>query len=124
MISFNHKGDFKSFDSLVDSASKKRYLGILSRYGQEGVSALSGATPVDTGKTAGEWTYEVNTTRDGFKIEWKNGNVVDGIPVAILIQYGHASKNGGFVSGIDFINPAIRPLFKKIADKVWEEVVR
>lgn len=91
-------------------------------YAREGVSALVSATPIDTGITSESWGYEIKRTRSGFSIIWTNSNVVDGVPIAILIQYGHGTRSGSFVEGRDFINPAIRPIFDKIAENLWKEV--
>lgn len=94
----------------------------LDAYGQAGVTLLSAATPIDTGLTAYSWNYRIVNTRRGPSIEWFNTNQVDGTPVAILIQYGHGTKNGGYVVGRDFINPAMQPLFDRIAYDVWKKV--
>lgn len=100
-------------------------MGELDKYGRRGVAALSSATPRDTGKTAESWVYEIIREKDSVRIEFSNTNVIaDGTPVAILLQYGHATKHGGYVQGIDYINPAIQPIFKQIADDAWREVTR
>lgn len=94
----------------------------LDAFGRQGVEALANSTPVDTGLTSNSWEYEIKKSNGKYSIIWSNTNTETGVPVAILIQYGHATKNGGWVEGRDFINPAIRPLFDKIADQVWERV--
>lgn len=117
-------GDFsKSFRYLkkLQSAMKNRSF---DKYGQEGVRALQAATPVDTGKTAASWTYEVTQKNGVIKISWKNSNIQNGVPIAIILQYGHATKNGGWVQGKDYINPALRPIFEKMAQEAWREVTR
>lgn len=103
--------------------SKRDYLKILHRFGREGVTALSQATPYDTGLTSQSWDYEVTTTRDSYVITWTNSNVVNGVPIAIILRYGHGTGTGGYVQGRDYINPAIRPIFDKFADEAWKEVV-
>ena len=115
-------GDFsKSFRYLkkLQSAMKNRSF---DKYGQEGVRALQAATPVDTGKTAASWTYEVTQKNGVITISWKNSNIQNGVPIAIILQYGHATKNGGWVRGRDYINPALRPVFEKMAQEAWREV--
>lgn len=96
----------------------------LQRYGQMGVNALSSATPIDTGETAGSWAYQIQRGRGRTTIIWTNSNVNDGAQIAILLQYGHGTGTGGYVQGYDYINPAIRPIFDQIATNVWEKVTR
>lgn len=96
----------------------------LDNYGKQGVDALAAATPIESGLTAQSWRYEVVKRKRGYSLVWRNTNVVSGVPVAILIQYGHATGTGGWVEGIDYINPVILPLFEKIADEIWKEVKR
>lgn len=96
---------------------------VLDRYAQAGVLALQSATPVESGETAYSWDYKITQKGSTFKITWTNSHVVDGIPIAILIQYGHATRNGGYVEGKDYINPALKPIFDKIAEEAWKEVV-
>lgn len=122
MVVFKHHGDFSKTTRFLKGASKINYRGILERYGEEGVRALSAATPVDSGLTASSWGYEVKITKTSYSIAWTNSNVVDGVPIAIILQYGHGTRNGGYVQGRDYINPAIRPIFDKIANSVWQEV--
>lgn len=122
MITISSKGDFKNTDKFLKTMSQGDIFDSLNMYGQEGVTALSRATPKDSGLTAGSWTYEVLKTRGTYSIIWSNTHVVDGRPIAILLQYGHATGNGGYVSGRDYINPALRPVFDRIAKEVWREV--
>lgn len=124
MISFRQKGDFSKLTAYLNKAKKGVDAKILDRYGQEGVKALSSATPKDTGETARSWRYEIIHTKSGARIQWMNSNIQNGVPIAVILQYGHATKNGGWVQGIDYINPAIRPVFEKIADEAWREVTR
>lgn len=122
MISFHHRGSLRKTETFLKKVSRDDIYSSLERYAKEGVDALSASTPSDTGKTASSWDYEIKKDKTGITIYWTNSNLVDGIPVAILIQYGHGTGTGGYVQGIDFINPALRPIFEKIAENVWREV--
>lgn len=124
MIEVKASGDFRNTEAFLASMKQGEVFSVLERYGQAGVDALSQATPVNTGLTATSWTYEVVRKNGIYQIVWHNTNVESGIPVAVLIQYGHATGTGGWVEGEDYINPAIQPLFDKIADDVWERVRR
>lgn len=122
MIRISHSGNFKNTEGLFKRVKEQRYLRALKKYAQRGVEALSKATPVDTGKTASSWSYEIVVTREGYTIYWDNSNVNRGISIALLLQYGHGTRNGGFVEGRDYINPALRPIFDQMADEAWREV--
>lgn len=122
MITFSSSGDFNNLEKFLKKMLHGDLYSVLSKYGEEGVAALSQATPRDTGKTAGAWSYEIKRDSTSTSIIWSNGNVVDGRPVAILLQYGHGTGTGGYVAGRDFINPALRPIFDRIANSVWKEV--
>lgn len=122
MVTFRTKGTFRHTKKMLEKAYACDFRRILDRYGQEGVAALMMATPEDTGETANSWGYEIIEERGRAVINWTNTNFNEGIPIAVLIQYGHATKNGGWVEGRDFINPAIQPIFDKIAEKAWKEV--
>ena len=122
MISFAQKGNFSSTERFLKSASSKNYRSILEQYAQAGVSALSGATPVNTGKTASSWSYVIEQKGSTISIVWTNSNIQSGVNIALILQYGHGTKNGGYVQGMDYINPALRPIFDKIADAAWKEV--
>jgi hypothetical protein len=124
MISFTHKGDFKNTERILNGMKKLDYKRILHTYGQQGVNALYSATPIDVGKTADSWGYEILALKGKYSITWTNSNVVDGLPIAIILQYGHGTRNGGYVQGRDYINPALQPIFDKIADAAWREVSR
>ena len=124
MISFEHKGDFKKTLTFLERASRLSVDSVLHRYGREGVNALSQATPVNTGQTAGSWNYEIENVNGSYSIYWTNSNQTSGVPIVILLQYGHGTRGGGYVQGRDFINPAIKPIFDNIADKVWREVTK
>jgi len=122
MITIKQSGSFKRTESFLNTMARKDHFKILDKYGPEGVAALASATPKDTGLTAGSWSYEVKVSRNSATIFWNNSNLVEGTPVAILIQYGHATKNGVFIQGKDYINPALKPIFDKIAEEIWKEV--
>ena len=122
MIVIKQSGSFKNTKRFLSRASQLNIRNVLDRYGREGVVALASATPVDTGLTANSWGYEVHISKNMYSIVWTNSNIVNGVPIAILLQYGHATKNGGYVQGRDYINPAIRPIFDRIAQEVWKEV--
>ena len=122
MIVIKQSGSFKNTERFLSRASKLNVRNVLERYGKQGVAALASATPVDSGLTANSWGYEVHVSKNSYSIVWTNSNIVNGVPIAILLQYGHATKNGGYVQGRDYINPAIRPIFDRIAEELWKEV--
>lgn len=122
MISFKHKGNFSKFTRFLERAKEVVHLGELDKYGREGVSALSSATPKDSGLTAESWYYEIENKNGRAAITFNNSNINDNVPIAIILQYGHGTGTGGWVEGRDYINPAIQPLFDKIANDAWEEV--
>jgi hypothetical protein len=124
MVVIKQRGNFNKTEAFFKRSLKPNYRQILEKYGREGVSALSSATPVDSGETANSWDYEIRTYGTSFTISWTNSNIVNGVPIAIILQYGHATRNGGYVQGRDYINPAIRPILDKIADEAWREVIR
>lgn len=124
MITFRHKGDFSKSTRFLKNAKEAVRLNILDRYGREGVAALASATPVDSGLTASSWYYKVENGRDSSKITFYNSNIQNGVPIAIILQYGHGTGTGGWVQGRDYINPAIQPIFDKIVNDVWREVTK
>lgn len=124
MITFRQKGDFSKLNGYLEKLKNVVKLGDLDRYGREGVAALSSATPKDTGLTADSWFYEIKHDKDSVSITFNNSNINKGVPIAIILQTGHGTRNGGWVEGRDYINPAIRPVFDKIADEAWEEVTK
>lgn len=124
MISFRQKGDFSKVTKFLEKAKESVHLGILDKYGREGVAALSSATPVDTGLTAKSWYYTIENKNGVATLSFNNSNIQNGVPIAIILQYGHGTRNGGWVQGRDYINPAIQPLFDKIADAAWREVTK
>lgn len=124
LIYMESSGSFKKTESFLTSMSKLIAIevSVLNSCGQEGVNALVSATPRDSGLAASSWGYEVSQTKAGCSITWTNNDIENGFPVAIMLQYGHGTKGGGYVQGKDYINPAIKPIFDKIADKVWKAV--
>ena len=123
-ISVSSKGDFAKTDKLLKRVVGGNYLNLLDRYGQLGVQALATATPKDTGATAASWTYRIEGDGNGVSIVFDNTNIVKGQKIAILIQYGHGNRNGGFVRGRDYINPSVRPVFDELAEAAWKEVTK
>lgn len=120
MMKMTNRGSFKNAEQFFDNATSlsRRLRTAFERYGAEGVEALRSATPKDSGATADGWSYTIENWGIGFN----NSNIQNGYSVAILIQYGHATKSGSYVEGIDYINPALRPIFDKIAEECWKEV--
>lgn len=124
MIEFRQKGEFSKVTRWLERAKESVYLGVLNKYGREGVAALSAATPVDTGNTASSWSYTIENKNGTATLSFKNSNIQNGVPIAIILQYGHGTRNGGWVEGKDYINPAIRPIFDKIVEEAWREVTK
>lgn len=124
MITIESQGDWKMTRNWFDRMTKLDLALIMNQFGKEGVSALAAATPSKSGLTSKSWNYEVTRKGNNWKITWSNSNVNKGANIAVLIQYGHGTRNGGYVVGRDYINPAIRPVFDKIAKKAWKEVTR
>lgn len=124
MISFRQKGDFSKLTKFLERAKESVKLGDLDKYGRAGVEALASATPVDSGLTANSWYYEIENKNGSASITFLNRNIQNGVPIAIILQYGHGTGTGGWVHGRDYINPAIQPLFDKIADDAWKEVTK
>lgn len=123
-IVIKHKGDLHKTHSFLERAKSAIIHANLENFAAAGVSALASATPVDSGKTASSWSYEITRNNSGVKIVWKNDNINKGVPIAIILQYGHGTGTGGYVEGRDYINPAIQPIMDKIAEGVWEEVTK
>jgi hypothetical protein len=122
IVSFKLHGDWSKTEKFLKAMEKADFSSVAERYGQIGVDALSRATPVDTGKTASSWGYVIEKSNDSFTINWINSNVNDGVNIAIILQYGHGTRNGGYVQGRDYINPAIRPIFDEMSDELWKMV--
>lgn len=124
MITFRQKGDFSKLTRYLERVKEAVRLSDLDKYGREGVAALASATPVDSGLTAQSWRYEITHRNGSTTITFYNSNVQNGVPIAIILQYGHGTRNGGWVQGRDYINPAIQPIFDKIANDAWREVTK
>lgn len=123
MIQLRGHGNFKHLDNFFERAKDGLYISTLDEYGRKGVEALQAATPIDTGMTANSWYYTIERTRNSVSLSFYNSNVHNGVPIAIILQSGHATRNGGWVEGIDYINPAIRPIFEEMANNMWKEVI-
>lgn len=122
MIKVTTKGNWKKTNSFLERCLNLVKLGKLDKYGQEGVEALREATPRDSGETANSWYYRIVRNRHGVSIEWLNSSQNEGIPIVILLQYGHGFQNGAYYEGLDFINPALKPVFENIAETAWREL--
>lgn len=124
MVSFRQKGDFRKATRYLERVKEVVHLGSLDKFGREGVAALASATPVESGLTASSWYYEIENKNGSAKITFNNSNIQNGVQIAIILQYGHGTRNGGWVQGRDYINPAIQPIFDKIANDAWREVTK
>jgi hypothetical protein len=124
MITFKQKGDFSKLTRYLQRAKEVVHLSDLDKFGKEGVNALAAATPKDSGKTASSWYYVITHKNGSSSISFQNSNIQNGVPIAIILQYGHGTRNGGYVQGRDYINPALQPIFDRIADEAWKEVTR
>ena len=122
MISIEHDGSFNKTEFFLERLYRSDFFAEIELLAQEGVAALANATPVRSHLTANSWDVVIERSKSGVTITWTNSHVVDGVPLAILLQYGHGTGTGGYVEGRDYINPAIRPIFDKIANKVWKAV--
>lgn len=122
MLYVTSKGDFSKTQKFLAKLARPNIIERLKAYGSMGVDALSAATPKDSGKTAGSWGYEVKQSGKTYSIIWTNTNVVQGVPIAVILQYGHGTGTGGYVKGRDYINPAIQPIMNRIAEDVWKVV--
>ena len=124
MFRLKEHGNYDRIRNYLMKNKTPQYLKVLERYGQEGVTALSQATPRSTGLTASSWSYKVVPGETKSSIEFHNSNINNGVPIAIILQYGHGTGTGGWVEGRDYINPAIQPIFDKIAEEAWKEVTK
>ena len=122
VIRFKHKGDFSKTKRFLSRSRKITDLRFLDKYGKKGVEALSSATPVETGETANSWYYEIKRGENSVSITFCNSHVHGGVPIALMLQFGHGTKNGGWVDGRDYINPAIQPIFDEMVNEAWREV--
>lgn len=124
MIVLKTSGNFSKLDGFLNRCLESVNLGVLDKYGRLGVKALAEATPVDTGLTAQSWYYKITHTDSGATLEFWNSNVNNGVPIALILQYGHGTGTGGWVEGVDYINPALTPVFESILNDVWKEITK
>lgn len=124
VIKFRHKGDFSKTNRFLERAKEAVRLGDLDKYGREGVAALASATPVESGLTASSWYYTIERKAGVITLSFNNSNIQNGVPIAVILQYGHGTGTGGWVEGRDYINPAIQPIFDRIANDAWREVTK
>lgn len=124
MISFKQTGKLSKTTRFLERAKESVKLGTLDKYGKEGVAALSATTPIDSGKTANSWSYKIQYKKGCSIISFNNSNIQNGVPIAVILQYGHGTKNGGWVQGRDYISPALRPVFDRLANEAWREVTK
>lgn len=122
-VDFQISGNFNNLERFLNRMKSQPYLNVLDDLGRQGVNALAAATPSDSGKTAASWDYEIHKGKSQTEIVWTNSNINEGVPITVIIQYGHGTGTGGYVQGRDYINPAIRPIFDKIAERAWKVVV-
>lgn len=122
MVSCRAKGNTDNVERLLKKSLGSHYEAVLEKYARQGVRALSSATPVDTGVTADSWSYEIVNEGDQVSVHWTNSNINDGVNIALILQYGHGTGTGGYVQGVDYINPALKPIFDEMADAAWKEV--
>ena len=122
MFKLTTSGDFRNLERFLDKAKSVEFKGILDKFGARGVSALASATPVSSGKTASSWDYTIEKTSSGYELSWTNSNKNQGVNIAVILQYGHGTGTGGYVTGRDYINPALRPIFDQIANEAWKAI--
>lgn len=124
MFTFKQRGNFNNTEKFLKKSLGRNYQDVLERYGRQGVEALSAATPIDSGETSASWYYDIiqNEAKGTVSVVWKNSNVNKGVNIAVILQYGHATKNGSWVEGRDYINPALKLIFDKLAEAAWKEV--
>lgn len=122
MIKITSKKGWNKTEKILKDSLGKNWYSVLEKYGSQGSKALSAATPIDSGKTASSWDYEIVKKKDSVSVIWNNSNIQDGVNIAIILQYGHGTGNGGYVAGRDYINPALKPIFDAMADAAWKEV--
>lgn len=123
-IIIKHKGNFKNTEKMFQKMSRLQLRHILDQYGAKGVAALSAATPVRSGETANSWDYKIEQSGQRYSISWTNSNINNGVNIALIIQLGHGTGTGGYVQGVDYINPALRPIFDQMAEEAWQEVTK
>jgi hypothetical protein len=123
-LSLSSSGSFKNTEDFFKRMGRSGPPPVLQKFGEAGIAALASATPKETGETAISWDYRVSKHRRGYTVEWFNSNVNEGANIAVLIQYGHGTGTGGYVAGIDYINPTMRPIFEGIIAEIWREVTK
>lgn len=124
MIKITQKGDWKKTDLFLERIKSLFKTGIFDKYGKAGVDALRASTPIDSGETANSWSYKVSRGSSRIVISWENSHINNGVPIAIILQYGHGTGTGGYVKGRDYINPAMRRIFDNMANELWREVTK
>lgn len=124
MIGFRQKGDFSKTTKFLKRLKQDVSISTFEKYGEKGVAALASATPVDSGLTASSWYYKIEKTNSSISLLFCNSNIQNGVPIAVILQYGHGTRNGGWVQGRDYINPAIQPIFDQIVNEAWGEVTK
>lgn len=124
MIKITQKGDWKKTDLFLDRIKSLFKNGVFDKYGKAGVDALRASTPIDSGETANSWSYNVSRDHSRVVISWENSHINQGVPIAIILQYGHGTGTGGYVQGRDYINPAMKRIFENMADELWREVTK
>lgn len=124
MITFRQDGDFSKLTSFLEKSKELFNVGILDKYGRKGVEALAAATPIDSGETANSWYYRLENKNGSAAIVFCNSHIQNGVPIAIILQYGHGTRNGGWVEGRDYINPALQPIFDELAKEAWKEATK
>lgn len=124
MVKFRHKGDFHKLDAYLKRVQKASNATDLDRFGMMGVTALASMTPMDTGETASSWYYEIERSNGKTVLSFRNSHINDGVPIAIILQYGHGTGTGGWVEGLDYINPSLQPVFEQMANDIWREVTK
>lgn len=124
MIGFRQKGDFSKTTKFLTKLKQNVDISTFEKYGKKGVAALASATPVDSGLTANSWYYKIEKTNSSISLLFCNSNIQNGVPIAVILQYGHGTRNGGWVQGRDYINPAIQPIFDQIVKEAWGEVTK
>ena len=124
MIGFRQKGDFSKTTKFLTKLKQNVDISTFEKYGKKGVAALASATPVDSGLTANSWYYKIEKTNSSISLLFCNSNIQNGVPIAVILQYGHGTRNGGWVQGRDYINPAIQPIFDQIGKEAWGEVTK
>jgi len=122
MITVKHKGDFSNIERFFNRVLKRDYLNILSDYAKRGVEALRAATPVESGETANAWDYEIVSGDGMTTLYFTNDHFENGVNVAVLLIYGHGTRNGGYVEGVDFVTSALAPIFYELADSMWRDI--